>query len=111
MILLKSDIAKITKLGYELNYFAVRRGGFYFLRNIKGHCIFLDPLTKRCKIYSYRPLGCRLYPVVYYVDSGEVGVDPECPLALEVTRDELFLAKRIMRRVILKELGFSKFKS
>ncbi|RLG78751.1 MAG: hypothetical protein DRO13_06790 [Thermoprotei archaeon] len=54
------------------------------LKNIDGHCIFLDPSTNMCTIYEHRPLGCRLYPLVYDVDRDEVSLDTTCPRASTV---------------------------
>lgn len=104
MLLLNHDIRRITKLGYELRDFAVKREGLYYLKNAGGHCVFLDVKSKLCKIYRWRPLGCRLYPIVYYVDEGRIGVDPECPLAHDVSPHEVALAEVVIRRLVLNEL-------
>ena len=80
MILLKSDIERIERLGYNRNLFAEKRGSFIRLKNVDGHCIFLDPKSGSCRIYSHRPLGCRIYPLIYDEERG-ILLDPECPLA------------------------------
>ncbi|GEM_PF-282743 len=98
MPLTQEDIRRITSLGYRLEDFAERGpDGVWYLRNIDGHCVFLDPKTGRCRIYQWRPLGCRLYPLVYDVESGEVTVDPECPKATSVNRD---VVKRLAPKLI-----------
>ncbi len=87
------DIARIEELGYNAWEFVDYDKMFYrgdkFLsyaikkRPFDGACVFLDPETKRCRIYSHRPLACRLYPFVF-VKSGRkmevyVKIDPFCP--------------------------------
>ena len=65
MILSEDDIRRIERLGYKIDEFTVFKDGFYRLRNIDEHCIFLDVSGGKCKIYKYRPIGCRIYPVIY----------------------------------------------
>jgi len=67
------DIAKIEELGYNAWEFVDYEKMFYrgdkFLgyglkkRPFDGGCVFLGDDYK-CKIYSHRPLACRLYPFV-----------------------------------------------
>jgi len=104
MILLKSDIARLKAAGYRLSDVAVKvEGNYYWLRNIDGHCVFLDPDTNLCKIYENRPLGCRLYPIVIAVDTLEVTVDTDCPMSHTVTLDDI-LSRRELLLKILREL-------
>jgi hypothetical protein len=77
MILLREDIERLESLGYKDFY--EFRDGFYRLKNANGRCIFLDPERGICKVYEYRPLGCRIYPLIYDEEVG-VTIDPECPL-------------------------------
>jgi Fe-S-cluster containining protein len=80
MPLTRYDVEVLTKLGYRLNEFSVKdRSGIRRLRNVNGHCYFLDPHNGSCKVYRYRPLGCRLYPLICVPGEG-VKVDRECPL-------------------------------
>lgn len=65
--------------------------GYATLRNQRGHCVFYDPEKKRCKIRASRPLGCRIYPVMYDEDNGIV-LDTICPSCSSV--DEKEKAKR-----------------
>ena len=87
MPLTTEDIERIERLGYPREYF-VETGidGIPRLRNINGHCVFLDAVTGLCMIYPWRPEGCRLYPLVYEPCRG-VTVDPECPLAHSVAKN------------------------
>ena len=88
MELLPEDIDRLEALGYRLEDFAVRgRDGVWRLRNINGHCVFYDEESKKCKIYEYRPIGCRLYPLIY--DGSRVTVDKQCPAWHTVPRSEV----------------------
>lgn len=105
MILTCNDIAKIESLGYSRKKFAVKRDGYYFLRNIDNHCFFYDEERGICKIYRYRPLGCSVYPIVYDVDIGSFIVDDYCPLARLFANREIFEASQILKHILslLKE--------
>lgn len=88
MELLPEDIERIESLGYSLEYFAVNDNGIWRLKNINGHCVFYDEETRKCKIYEYRPIGCRLYPLNYDDEEGVV-VDKACPQWRTVPRSEI----------------------
>jgi Fe-S-cluster containining protein len=87
------DIEAIEDLGYNAWEFVDYEKLFYqgdkFLgyamkkRPFDDSCVFLDPETKKCRIYERRPLACRLYPFVFAKrgDKMEVYIkmDPLCP--------------------------------
>ncbi len=100
MPLTEEDIERLEALGYRREEFAVRGpDGVWRLRNVDGHCVFLDPSTGRCRVYPHRPMGCRLYPLVYVPGEG-VTVDPECPLASTIPRSVVEkLAPRVLELV------------
>lgn len=77
MLLLEEDIERIGKMGFEYEYFVVNRDGWLYLRNAEGRCVFND--GGKCLIYENRPLGCKLYPLVYDEDHGIVTLDEYCP--------------------------------
>ncbi len=79
MVLTVEDVERIASLGYRLEDFAEVRRGFLRLRNHDGRCVFLDPETRGCRIYEHRPLGCRLYPLIYDVEEDTVAMDGFCP--------------------------------
>ncbi|MEM2534578.1 MAG: YkgJ family cysteine cluster protein [Candidatus Nezhaarchaeales archaeon] len=81
MPLTKRDVERIKKIGYPEEYFVDRRGRIPRLKNMKGHCVFLDPRTNACIIYPDRPEGCRLYPLIYDEEKDSIVVDPLCPKA------------------------------
>jgi Fe-S-cluster containining protein len=64
------------------------KNGFAMLQNRKGRCVFYDVERRRCNAYSSRPLGCRLYPVVYSEKNVAI-VDKLCPMSRTVSRAEL----------------------
>ncbi len=51
----------------------------YQLRNIEGHCFFLDYSNKECKIYKFRPQGCKFYPLIYDLNKKKCRLDEDCP--------------------------------
>jgi Fe-S-cluster containining protein len=108
MLLSKSDIRLLESAGYESGEFVRVNGqGFAQLRNRRGHCVFYQTDKGRCGVYRYRPLGCRIYPVIYSMTEGVV-VDDLCPLAETVSRAEIdSKAERLMMllRRIYSEAG------
>ena len=104
MILLPDDIALIKRLGYSVDEFAVFQGGYWRLRNVDGHCYFYDPVSGKCRIYEHRPLGCRIYPIIYVEGYGPA-IDSECPLADTITEREWSVGIKLISKYIklLKE--------
>ena len=87
MELLAEDIERITARGYKLEEFAEEKDGVYRLKNVDGHCVFYDPEKRLCKVYDIRPVGCRMYPLVY--DGKSVTIDRTCPTWNTVPRSEI----------------------
>jgi Fe-S-cluster containining protein len=89
MLLSKADINNLEKLGYHKGNFVLHnRHGLSRLRNRNGHCVFFDIKRHYCKVYRHRPLGCRLYPIIYSEEEGII-VDDLCPTKNTVTHREL----------------------
>ena len=79
MLLTNADIERLERKGYSKEFFVqFDSEGYAKLRNLHGHCVFYDAEKQRCKVYRDRPLGCRLYPVIYDETKGIV-VDSICP--------------------------------
>lgn len=79
MLLSKKDIDRLEKKGFKTKYFSRQNNeGYIVLKNRKGHCIFFDAEQKKCKIYEDRPLGCRLYPIIFDDRKGIIA-DTLCP--------------------------------
>lgn len=49
------------------------------LKNVDGHCFFFNVKNKLCKIYEYRPQGCRFYPIIFDNDIKNCIYDNFCP--------------------------------
>ena len=82
MELSRLDIKRIEKLnpwGLKEKDFTRKDGGYHLLKNIDGHCIFLDPETLLCKIYDYRPKGCEFYPLIFDLKRNRCKLDDLCP--------------------------------
>ena len=77
MHLTHEDIHRIIQAGYAESYFSIERKGWIQLKNSKKRCIFHD--GNYCQIYAIRPVGCRLYPIVYDVESKSAIYDKGCP--------------------------------
>jgi Fe-S-cluster containining protein len=73
MLLSSGDIEQLEKAGYRREVFALFDvEGYAKLRNVESHCVFYDVESSRCKVYASRPLGCRLYPIIYVENKGIV---------------------------------------
>lgn len=103
MILSIEDIEKIMSIGYDKDFFVEYRDGYYRLKNVDNHCVFLDIKTGKCKIYRYRPMGCRIYPVIYDFNEG-FKLDEECP-AIETVSSKEFILKVKLLIKLLNKLG------
>ena len=89
MMLSNADIKCLEAIGYDRQKFVRRdRHGFIRLRNHRGFCVFYDAERCRCRIYKHRPLGCRVYPVMYSKQEGLI-VDDLCAMISTVSKIEL----------------------
>ena len=77
MPLSTEDIERIERKGYSKEFFVQFRDGYAILRNLNNYCVFYDVENQRCAVYHSRPLGCRLYPLVYDEQKGII-VDEIC---------------------------------
>ncbi len=88
MLLSKKDIERLEKKGYISTFFVrFDNKGYARLRNQRGHCVFYDPKKKDCRVRSYRPSGCRIYPVIYDEAKGII-IDTICPSHKTVTKKQ-----------------------
>jgi len=89
MLLSDADVERLEGVGYDKREFVrFDRHGFVRLRNRHGFCVFYDVERCRCRIYKYRPLGCRVYPVIFSEQEGIV-LDDLCPVKNTVSKIEL----------------------
>ncbi|RLE67346.1 MAG: YkgJ family cysteine cluster protein [Thermoprotei archaeon] len=103
MILTPSDIRRISSKGYNVDEYSYYDGRFYRLKNIDNHCYFYDIENGLCKIYGYRPIGCRLYPLIYTLGKG-ITVDKDCPQADKIGKKDIERNRKVFER-ILRELN------
>jgi len=76
MPLSNADISRITGLGFSEDSFVVKKDGERRLRNSKGRCVFHNGQV--CTIYDVRPEGCRIYPVLFDMDTRGIVLDRNC---------------------------------
>ena len=88
MLLANADIERLENKGYSKSFF-VRFGGdgYARLRNQHGCCVFYNYEKRRCRVYADRPLGCRIYPVIYHEEKG-IMVDDICHAQSTVTEKQ-----------------------
>jgi Fe-S-cluster containining protein len=75
MTLTDEDVERISGLG--VSDFYDYKNGYLQLKNVHGHCIFLD--RNLCSIQENKPAGCRLYPLILDVDTIEAFLHDFCP--------------------------------
>jgi hypothetical protein len=109
MWLSKADIERLERAGYRReDFLRYDDQGFAQLRNRGGYCVFYDAALRRCGTYRDRPLGCRIYPVVYSEDEGFT-VHDLCPMKETVSSREMKRKSRQLLellRTIFKEAKF-----
>lgn len=104
MPLTQNDIVRISKHGYRFKEFVVKRRGERCLKNRKGRCVFLE--KNGCTIYSFRPEGCKLYPLLYDEDHEKGVIHNFCPYGHEynVSSKDIenlhILIKKLAREVL-----------
>lgn len=98
---MKDDVQRIVKLGFKEDFFVVESKGFKALRNSGGRCVFHD--GKQCTIYSNRPLGCRLYPVIFDENVNHPVKDRLCPFRAEFSLP--FKVRQESAKLYLKLMG------
>ena len=80
MLLTNEDIKRIESQGFSRTDFCLptkEANGFNQLKNVNGRCYFLNEDGK-CSIYTIRPLGCQVYPLVFELSEGDVIIDEDC---------------------------------
>jgi len=88
MLLSAKDIERLELKGYDRTFFVrFDSEGYATLRNYRGFCVFYDAEKRRCKVRAHRPLGCRIYPVIYDEGKGII-VDTICPSRGSVTEKQ-----------------------
>ncbi len=98
MLLSKKDIKRLEKSGFKQNQFVIfDRNGYAQIRNLEGYCFFYDRLNHQCSVYSDRPAGCRVYPVILDEETGII-LDDICESNKSITQSEKNLkGKRVIK--------------
>ncbi len=65
----------------------IDKQGYAQLKNRNGYCVFYDIEKRQCSIYTERPEGCRVYPVILDEDVGII-IDEICPEKSTITPEE-----------------------
>ena len=100
MLLSEADIRLLKEVGYDPRDFVrFNRQGLAQLRNCRGYCVFYCVQERSCNVYRYRPLGCRIYPVIYSEEEGVI-VDDICPMMGTVSAGEVNLKTRKLLRLL-----------
>lgn len=88
MLLSEADIIRLEKQGHRRESFVrFDPEGYALLRNRQGNCVFYNPTAKCCGVYLFRPVGCRVYPVLFDEDKG-ITLDSICPAQATITAEE-----------------------
>ncbi len=91
MILSQQDIDLIIRKAlnqYNKNNFVFKNSNGHFqLKNLEGRCVFYNLKSNICRIYEFRPQGCRFYPLIYDFQTENCVFDNDCP------RTQLFYEK------------------
>ena len=88
MLLSNADVRRLERKGYAKEFFAGSDSqGYLTLRNVEGNCVFFDAEKLRCRVRSFRPSGCRVYPVILDEAEGIV-VDAICPAGSTLTEKQ-----------------------
>lgn len=101
MELSSKDIKRLEEMGYHRREFTVDgQDGVTRLRNVKGWCYFYDAGESKCRIYTNRPLGCCIYPIMYLIDDHTIIIDKLCPMGASVSERELRRKGRILIKLL-----------
>ena len=76
MTLTSEDVTRLEALGHT-DFYRVTDSGGLQLVNQHGRCVFL--VEETCSVYSDRPEGCRLYPLILDTKADRAGWDDFCP--------------------------------
>jgi Fe-S-cluster containining protein len=88
MLLCNADINRLEKKGYcKESFTRIDKEGYVLLRNRQGHCVFYSVEKQSCDVYSSRPLGCRVYPIIHDEESGII-IDDICHAQATISKQE-----------------------
>jgi Fe-S-cluster containining protein len=100
MLLSKQDISCLEQIGFRQNLFVnYTNEGYAQLKNRDGYCFFYNLKLRQCSVYTDRPAGCRVYPVIIDEEKGIV-LDHICKSRSSITQSE----KKIKGKRVIKLL-------
>ncbi|MFX1578164.1 MAG: YkgJ family cysteine cluster protein [Promethearchaeota archaeon] len=88
----QNEVDAIIEYGYPNHFVRLSDGVYGTEWGHDGICPYLE--DGLCSIYSLRPLGCRLFPVVQ-TGAGEIAL-VECPLANQLSEEEVLRRKHLL---------------
>jgi Fe-S-cluster containining protein len=102
MLLSDEDIRRLTERGQNPESFVRFDGaGYAMLRNRQGCCAFYNVGEHKCNVYSFRPSGCRVYPIMSDEEKGIV-IDEICPAKGSISSAEKARRGRRVLRLLEK---------
>jgi Fe-S-cluster containining protein len=101
MELSSDDIRRLEGAGYQRDKFSALDNHVIRLMNIGGWCYFYSLAERKCRVYRNRPMGCRLYPIVYSVEEGVI-VDALCPMGHTISEQEWRTKGKILGNLLKK---------
>jgi len=102
MLLCQEDILRLEKKGFSKTYFVNYDNlGYAQIKNREGYCVFYDRKKRRCSVYTDRPSGCRVYPVILDEEKGIV-LDKICGSRNTITEKEKKLRGKIVIRLLAR---------
>jgi len=102
MLLSNQDILRLEKKGFPVESFVrFDNEGYAILRNRDGYCVFYNVNQRQCDVYTDRPSGCRVYPVILDEDKGIV-TDHICRAKRTVTMQEKIRKGRQVIKLLSK---------
>jgi Fe-S-cluster containining protein len=88
MLLSNEDIKRLEKKGFHKKFFMkTDKSGYAQLRNRNGYCVFYDLKKRQCNVYTDRPSGCNVYPVILDEEKGII-IDDICPEGDSISVEE-----------------------
>jgi uncharacterized protein len=87
MPLSKKDITRLERKNLGKDFVNYDSEGYAILKNREGYCVFYDRHKQRCSVYSERPAGCRVYPVIFDEEKGIV-TDSICECTSTISESE-----------------------
>jgi Fe-S-cluster containining protein len=90
----QNEVDAITQRGFPIRFIRLSDELYGIEWGEDGTCVYLE--DRRCTIYSVRPLGCRMFPVVQTRSYDIILI--ECKLGEQLSEDELEKRKKVLQQ-------------